>query len=161
ATENTLCCALAGKDTGASGALSLTATYGGNLFVEPATASASEIVVSANPSLSLTIPPMRLATPSSITLNVAPSGPDLTGSSVNIDPALRPTGTGTVKPANGTGSTAALQGINNPVFSVTPSYPLSIATFSYTPTIADRRTGFVCFDASYSGDSRYRPVTGL
>ncbi len=42
-----------------------------------------------------------------------------------------------------------------------PSYPLSVATFSYKPTIADRRGGFVCFDAAYSGDSKYRPVSGL
>jgi hypothetical protein len=161
ATENTLCCPLPGRDTSASGMLSLNATYGGNLFLEPASASATQVVVSAIPSMSLTIGPMRLATPSSITLNVAPSGPDLTGSSVTIDPALRPTGTGTVKPPNGAASSAALEGLNTPVFSVAPSYPLSLATFSYTPTIADRRSGSVCFDAAYSGDSRYRTVAGL
>lgn len=161
ATESTLCCPLAGKDTGASGMASLNATYGGNLFLEPASASASQVVVSANPSMSLTFGPMRLATPSSLTLNVAPSGPDLTGLNVTIDPALRPTGEGTVKAANGTTSSAALQGLGAPAFSVVPSYPLSIAAFSYTPTLADRRNGFVCFDAAYSGDSRYRAVTGL
>jgi len=161
ATENTLCCPVPGRDASASGILSLNATYGGNLFLEPASASAGQIVVSSIPAMALTIAAMRLATPSSITLNVAPSGPDLTGSNVTIDPALRPTGTGTVKPANGSGSTATLQGIDTPVFSVAPSYPLSLATFSYTPTIADRRSGFVCFDGAYSGDSRYRVVTGL
>jgi hypothetical protein len=111
--------------------------------------------------MSLTIGVMRLAAPSSITLNLAPSGPDLTGSNVNVDSALRPTGTGTVKPANGVSTSAALQGISTPVFNVVPSYPLSVATFSYTPTIADRRSGHVCFDASYSGDSRYRSIPGL
>jgi hypothetical protein len=160
-TENTLCCPLAGKDTAAAGVASLNATYGGNLFVEPASASATEVVVSSIPSMSLSIAPLRLATPSSVTLNVAPSGPDLTGLNVTIDPALRPTGTGTVKAPNGTSTSATLQGISNPVFSVAPSYPLSIATFSYTPTIADRRNGSVCFDAAYSGDSRYRTVTAL
>jgi hypothetical protein len=80
---------------------------------------------------------------------------------VTIDPALRPTGTGTLKPVNAIGSTATLQGISSPVFSITPSYPLSIATFSYTPTIADRRSGSICFDGGYSGDSRYRSVAGL
>jgi hypothetical protein len=160
-TENTLCCPVPGTDTSASGVLSLNATYGGNLFVEPASASATQIVVSSIPSMSLTIAPLRLATPSSITLNVAPSGPALTGSNVTIDPALRPTGTGTLKPVNAIGSTATLQGISSPVFSVTPSYPLSIATFSYTPTIADRRSGSICFDGGYSGDSRYRSVAGL
>jgi hypothetical protein len=161
ATENTLCCPVPGRDTSASGILSLNASYGGNRFMEPASASATQIVVSSIPSMALTFAPMRLATPSSITLNVAPSGPDLAGSNVTIDPALRPTGSGTVKPANAAGSTAALQGLNALTFSVAPSYPLSIATFSYTPTIADRRSGFVCFDAAYSGDSRYRVVTGL
>lgn len=160
-TENTLCCPFPGRDASASGILSLNATYGGNLFLEPASASAAQVVVSSIPSMSLTIAPMRLATPSSLTLNVAPSGPDLTGSNVTIDPALRPTGTGTVKAANGIGSSAALQGATTPVFSVPPSYPLSLATFSYTPTIADRRMGFVCFDAAYSGDSRYQTVAGL
>jgi hypothetical protein len=161
ATENTLCCPLPGSSTSASGLLTLNATYGGNLFVEPASASTPQIVVSSSPSMSLTIAAMRLATPSSITLNVAPSGPDLTGSNVTIDPALRPTGTGTLKPANGISSSATLQGISTPVFNVAPSYPLSLATFSYTPTIADRRNGFVCFDAAYSGDARYRALTGL
>jgi hypothetical protein len=138
------------------------ATYGGNLFLEPASASATQIVVSSIPGMSLTIAPMRLATPSPITLNVAPSGPDLRGANVTIDPALRPTGTGTIKPANGSASSAILQGVNNPpVFSVAPSYPLSVAAFSYTPTIADRRSGSVCFDASYSGDSRYRSIANL
>ncbi|MGC4049431.1 MAG: WD40 repeat domain-containing protein [Paludibaculum sp.] len=160
-TENTLCCALAGRDTGASGMASLTATYGGNLFVEPASASAQLVVISSIPSMSLTLGPMRLATPSPLTLNLAPSGPDLTGLSVNLDPALRPTGTGTVKPVNGTASSASLQGLGAPALSVVPTYPLSMATFSYTPTIADRRSGFVCFDAAYSGDSRYRAITGL
>jgi len=161
ATENTLCCPLPGSDASASGVLSLNATYGGNLFLEPASSLASQIFVSSIPGMALTIDSLRLATPSSITLNVAPSGPDLTGSSVTIDPGLRPTGTGTVKPANGAASSAALQGIDTPVFSVTPSYPLSVATFSYTPTLADRRSGAVCFDAAYSGDSRYRSITGL
>ncbi len=160
-TENTLCCPFPGRDASASGILSLNATYGGNLFLEPASASAAQIVVSSIPSMSLTMAAMRLATPSSITLNVAPSGPDLTGSGVTIDPSLRPTGTATVKAANGIGSSAALQGVTTPVFSVAPSYPLSLATFSYTPTIADRRMGFVCFDAAYSGDSRYQTVAGL
>src|SRR5262249_40574914 len=95
-TTNTICCPLPGRDTSASGILSLNATYGGNLFLESASSSASQIVLSSLPSMSLTIASMRLATPSSITLNVAPSGPDLTGSTVTIDPALRPTGTGTV-----------------------------------------------------------------
>ena len=40
-TENTLCCPLPGPDTSASGILSLNATYGGNLFLEPASASIS------------------------------------------------------------------------------------------------------------------------
>ncbi|MGJ5816547.1 kelch repeat-containing protein [Paludibaculum fermentans] len=160
-TENTICCPLAGKDTGASGIASLNATYGGNLFLEPASASASQVVVSAIPSMSLTFGAMRLATPSSLTLNVAPAGPDLTGLNLTIDPALRPTGEGTVKAANGTSSSAALQGPGAPVFSAVPLYPLSVAAFSYTPTIADRRSGFVCFDAAYSGDARYRRVAGL
>jgi hypothetical protein len=160
-TENTLCCPLPGRDTSASGILSLNATYGGNLFLEPASASGTQIVVSSIPSMSLTFAALRLATPSSITLNVAPSGPSLAGASVTIDPTLQPTGTGTLKPANGGVFTGELQAPGGPVFSVTPSYPLSLAAFSYTPTIADRRSGFVCFDAAYSGDSRSRGVNGL
>jgi hypothetical protein len=160
-TENTLCCPLAGRDASASGILSLNAAYGGNLFLEPASASAAQIAVSSVPSMSLTFAALRLATPSSITLNVAPSGPDLTGLSITIDPALRPTGTGTVKAANGIASSATLQSAPTSVFTVAASYPLSIAQFSYTPSIADRRSGFVCFDAAYSGDSRYQAVTGL
>ena len=161
ATENSLCCPVPGRDTTVSGILSLNATYGGNQFVEAASASTSQIVVSSIPSMSLTIGTLHLATPSSIILNVAPSGPDLSGFSGTIDPGLRPTGTGTVKPANGIATSATLQGLSSPVFNVSPSYPLSIATFSYTPTIADRRSGFVCFDAAYAGDSRYRSVAGL
>ena len=160
-TENVLCCPLPGQNTSASGILSLNATYGGNLFLEPASGSAVQIVVSSIPSMSLTTAPLQLATPAAITLNVAPSGPDLTGLTVTIDPALRPGGTGTLKPANGTASSATLQGTNTLVFSVTPIYPLSVATFSYTPTLADRRSGSVCFDAGYSGDSRYQSVSSL
>ena len=160
-TDNTLCCPLPGRDTSASGILSLNAAYGGNLFLEPASASATLIVVSSIPSMSLLVSPMRLAAPSSVSLNLAPSGPDLTGSNATIDPGLRPTGTGTMTPGNGVGVSAALQGVSTPVFSVAPSYPLSTATFSYTPTIADRRNGSICFDASYSGDSRYRALSAL
>jgi hypothetical protein len=160
-TDNTLCCPLPGRDNSVSGVLTLNATYGGNLFLEAASASGTQIVVSSIPAVSLTIPAMRLATPSSITLNVAPSGPDVSGLSTSLDPALRPTGLATLKPSGGTASSAALQVPGTPVFTAAPTYPQSSATFSYTPTIADRRRGFVCFDAAYSGDSRYRIVTGL
>src|SRR5262249_51820264 len=39
ATESTFCCPTPGSDPSASGVLSLNATYGGNAFLEPATAS--------------------------------------------------------------------------------------------------------------------------
>ena len=160
-TENALCCPLPGRDTAASGTLSLNATYGGNLFLEPVNASSTQIVVSAVPGMFLTFGSLRLATPSPVTLNVMPLGPDLSGTNLTIDPALRPTGQGSIKPANGTGSSAALQAFTPTVFSVTPTYPSSVVTFNYTPTLADRRAGSACFDAAYSGDSRYRIVTAL
>jgi hypothetical protein len=159
ATENSLCCPVPGLDASASGVLSLNATFGGNLFLEPSSASATQIVVSSIPSMALTIDALRLATPSSISLNIVPSGPDLAGLSVALDPTLRPTGTGTVKPTNGTAASAPLQATGTPVFTAVPVYPFSVATFSYTPTIADRRSGAVCFDAAYSGDSRYHGLT--
>lgn len=160
-TENTFCCPLVGNNSSASGNLPLNATYGGNLFLEPSSASATQIVVSTVPSMSLTISSLRLATPSPITVNVSPSGPSLSGA-VTIDPAaLRPTGSGTVKPASGAALSANLQPLDTPVFTVSPTYPLATATVSYTPTIADRRSGAICFDASYSGDSRYRAVPAL
>lgn len=161
ATENTLCCPTPGTNASASGILSLNATFGGNLFLEPASASGTQIVVSRIPGMFLRIGTMRLATPSPVTLNVAPVGPDLSGTSVSIDPALRPSGTGTLKPANGVGSSATLQAITASTISVVPSYPLSQAAFNYTPTIADRRAGSVCFDAAYSGDTRYTNVASI
>ncbi len=161
ATENTLCCPTPGTNASASGILSLNATYGGNVFLEPSSASGTQIVVGRVPGMFLTIGTMRLATPSPVTLNVAPLGPDLSGTSISIDSALRPSGSGTLKPAGGGGSSATLQAATSNVFSVVPAYPSSQAGFNYTPTIADRRAGSVCFDAAYSGDARYAGVAGL
>ena len=161
-TENTLCCPTPGTNASASGVLALNATYGGNVFLEPSSASGTQIVVSRNPGMFLTFGTLRLATPSPVTLNVSPIGPDLSGTNVNVDPALRPTGSGTLKPASGAGgSSSTLQAATSNVFSVAPAYPASQAAFSYTPTLADRRAGSVCFDAAYSGDARYAGLSGL
>lgn len=161
ATENTLCCPTPGTNASASGILSLNATFGGNLFLEPASASGTQIVASRIPGMFLTFGTMRLATPSPVTLSVLPIGPDLSATNVTIDPALRPSGSGTLKPANGAASSATLQAFTASTISVAPSYPFSQAGFNYSPTIAERRAGSVCFDASYSGDARYAGVAGL
>ncbi|MBS1830432.1 MAG: hypothetical protein JST93_34335, partial [Acidobacteria bacterium] len=160
-TENTLCCPLVGNNASASGNLPLNATYGGNLFLEPSSTSSTQIVVSTVPTMSLTLGLLRLATPSPIIVNVAPSGPSLSGTGVIIDPSLRPTGTGTVKPVSGAAISGNLQSPDVLIISTSPSYSLSTATVNYTPTIADRRSGAICFDAAYSGDTRYRPIAGL
>ncbi|MFN7937347.1 MAG: kelch repeat-containing protein [Bryobacteraceae bacterium] len=158
-TEQTLCCPLPGTSTAASGNLPLNATYGGNLFLEPSSASSTQIVVSTVPSMSLTIGLLRLATPSPIIVNVVPTGPSLSGNGVTIDPSLRPTGTGTLKPISGAAISADLQPPGG--FTSAPTYPLAAATVNYTPTISDRRSGTICFDAAYSGDTRYRAITAL
>lgn len=153
--DASICCPSVGRPE-AGGAAVISASYGGNLFLEPSSATGSHLIVGKAPILSFSAPLLQLAVPASIPVTVTPSGPPIPSQVPGgIDPILRPTGTVTLTLNNTAMSSATLQGPSTLVVTPVPIYPSAQATLSYTPTIVDRRAGSVCAGVNYSGDSRY------
>ncbi len=140
----------------AESVVAISASYAGDASLQssrPLT-SPNHLIVSKTPAIAINVPGLSLGAPASISASLVAQG--TTNPFQPVDGSLRPTGSVTFRLNSGPIGTAPLQ----PVAGLSSSpLPFAVAQFAYTPTVLDRRsrTG-LCFEAAYSGDTRYLPT---